>query len=175
MSVLIEAISVVIKADRLLESFPGGWDSFRDSITNDTLCADGELVRVGFMAPGAVEDFVLALERLGLVNLNAEGKAVDIVVVDQQRGFAASCDWAELGHIEHANYPGKYAAVCWLKNGSQEQAIFPPGWKFEESLSFNFEFVESSRELDDLMYLRTENGLRVYRNLKTGKEVYSAE
>lgn len=48
MAVLIEANSVVIRADRLL-SVIGSWEAFKQQIPNRTLCADGELVRVGFM------------------------------------------------------------------------------------------------------------------------------
>jgi hypothetical protein len=51
MAVLIEAISVVIRADTLLKKFPGGWGAFKLIVPNQTLCADNEIVRVGFMAP----------------------------------------------------------------------------------------------------------------------------
>lgn len=51
MAVLIEAISVVVRKDAIEKRFPGGWDSFLDEIPNNTLCTDGELVRVGFMSP----------------------------------------------------------------------------------------------------------------------------
>ena len=49
MPVLTEGTSVVIRADRLIEKFPGGWDEFKKGVPNKTLCADNELVRVGFM------------------------------------------------------------------------------------------------------------------------------
>lgn len=51
MSVLIEAISIVIRADELLKKLPGGWDVFKGIVLNQTLCADNEIVRVGFMTP----------------------------------------------------------------------------------------------------------------------------
>lgn len=74
MSVLIEAISVIIRADRLLERFPDGWEAFKRFVPNQTLCADGDLVRVGFMSPPDVEEFILALERVGLVYQDADGR-----------------------------------------------------------------------------------------------------
>ena len=55
MAVLIEAISVVVRADELLKKFPGGWDAFKSIVPNQTLCADNEIVRVGFMSPQDVE------------------------------------------------------------------------------------------------------------------------
>ena len=34
MSVLIEGISVVIKAESILDKYPGGWNSFKDDVPN---------------------------------------------------------------------------------------------------------------------------------------------
>lgn len=69
MTVLIEAISVVIRADRLLDVYPGGWDAFRNDVPNATMCADNELVRVGFMTPQDVEDYVGKLSDIGLTDM----------------------------------------------------------------------------------------------------------
>ena len=66
MAVLIEAISVVVRADVLLQKFPGGWEAFKSIIPNQTLCADNEIVRVGFMSPQDVESFVKKLQDAGL-------------------------------------------------------------------------------------------------------------
>ena len=66
MAVLIEAISVVVRADELLKKFPGGWDAFKAIVPNQTLCADNEIVRVGFMVPQDVESFIKRLQRVGL-------------------------------------------------------------------------------------------------------------
>jgi hypothetical protein len=48
MAILVEGISVVIRAEAVIHRYPGGWERFRDDCPNDTLCADGELIRVGF-------------------------------------------------------------------------------------------------------------------------------
>ena len=96
MAVLIEAISVVVKRSSVDEKFNGGWQAFADDVPNDTLCADDEIVRVGFMSPADVESYVQHLESLGLTYVR-DNMAQDMVVVDQQRGLAISCDWAETG------------------------------------------------------------------------------
>ena len=49
MPVLLEALSVVIRAEALLTRFHGGWDAFVQGVPNRTLCADGFLARVGFL------------------------------------------------------------------------------------------------------------------------------
>ena len=76
MAVLVEAISVVIKAERIVEGFRGGWEAFTAHVLNATMCADGELVRVGFTNPDDVRVYIEGLETLGIVYL-ADGQAVD--------------------------------------------------------------------------------------------------
>ena len=92
MAVLIEGISVVIRADSLLAKFPGGWETFKTIVSNKTLCADNELIRVGFMTPDDVEPFIIKLEKAGLQFLKEE-EAIDIVVADQMRGLTSKCSW----------------------------------------------------------------------------------
>jgi len=46
MSVLIEAISVLIKKSAIDSKWPGGWSSFVKQVPNQTLCYDALLVRV---------------------------------------------------------------------------------------------------------------------------------
>lgn len=87
MAVLAEAISVVVRADRLLAVYPGGWDAFVGSVPNETLCADDELVRVGFMVPDDVRAYVAELERQGLIYLRG-GEAQDLehILIGRNRG-----------------------------------------------------------------------------------------
>jgi len=51
MAVLIEGTSVVIRLEAIHRQFPGGWQAFKLAAPNKTLCADNELIRVGFMQP----------------------------------------------------------------------------------------------------------------------------
>lgn len=140
MAVLVEAISVIVRADRLLEAFDGGWEAFKAIVPNDTLCADGELARVGFLAPDAVEHFCQVLEREGLV-LFRDGQAADVVIADQQRGFTLPCDWAEIGTINWQGDPAKKTPCCRLMGSEVRQIITPDGWDWENSLLSDFRFV----------------------------------
>ena len=90
MPILIEAISVVVKKRAIEERFPGGVPGFVSQVPNQTYCDDGNLVRVGFMSPPDVQDFVGHLEACGLVYLN-NGCPEDIVVVDQLQGPIVKC------------------------------------------------------------------------------------
>ena len=99
MAVLVEAISVVIRVDSLLKIFPGGREEFKRIVPNQTLCADNEIVRVGFMVPDDVESFVKTMEKNGLTFIR-DNESVDIAVVDQMRGPTMECNWLEFLHVD---------------------------------------------------------------------------
>jgi hypothetical protein len=171
MAVLVEAISVVIRADALLAAYNGDWDAFKRTIPNETMCADGELVRVGFMSPEDVEAYVAQLSDAGLTYLE-DGVAKDLVVVDQMRGPLVKCEWIEFGHVNLDNDPLMCVAACRLK-GSTDFVLFrPEGWTFADSLSKSFGFVHKEHMDKSLTFLRREKGLDFYRNEVTGKKVY---
>jgi hypothetical protein len=171
MAVLVEAISVIVRADALLRAFDGDWEKFKRTVPNATLCADGELVRVSFMSPEDAERYVAGLGTHGLKYLD-QGKGRDLVVVDQLRGPAAVCEWIEFGHLNLDGDPRKRVAACRLVGSSQTVLMPPDGWTFEGSLSQSFGFVPTGHVEKSLTFIRRENGLDVYRNEMTGKLVY---
>ena len=170
MAVLIEGISVVINADALLSAFSGDWEAFKTIVPNETLCADNELVRVGFMVPDDVQAFIEKLESYGLCFLKDE-KAIDIVVADQQRGLSTECAWAEFGHVNIGSGKQRVSA-CRLIGSTLNQTVTPPGWEYQDSLSASFGFVPTEHADKGLKYLRHENGLDVYLSSITGEEMY---
>jgi hypothetical protein len=171
MAVLVKAISVIVRADSVAQKFPGGWERFRGECPNNTLCADGELARVGFMTPHDVKSFIGHLSTRGLTYL-ADGTAQDIIVADQQRGLAAACNWAEFGRVDFRGERGKQVAACRLNGSTVNELVTPEGWNYDASISSQFIFVESGWTPEFMDFVRHENGLDVYRDLKTGKEVY---
>jgi hypothetical protein len=171
MAVLVEAISVVIRCDRLLIAFDNDWDAFKDTVPNGTLCADNEVARVGFMSPTDVENYVSRLAKHGLRYI-VDGTAKDLIVVDQQRGPAARCDWIEFGHINLDRESKKRVSACRLRGSTESVVVTPEGWTFEESLSASFGFVPNSQIEKSLTFDRHQDGLDVYHNRLTGKEVF---
>jgi hypothetical protein len=137
-AVLVEAISVIIRADRL-DPF-GGWEAFKAIVPNDTLCADNELVRVGFMSPTEVRRFVEVLRSHGLAYAET-GPAQDIVIADQQRGFTTPCNWAEFGHINWENDPKQRVAAARMSGSRIKQVLTPDGWTYGQSLSREYCFM----------------------------------
>jgi hypothetical protein len=180
-AVLVEAISVVVRREAIDRSFAGGWDTFVSLVPNATLCTDGQLARVGLTDPKAVERFVNSLKSHGLVFLS-QAKCVDIAVVDQQRGPTEPCEWLEFARIPFGK-EGARVAACWLFEGPSMVAgphvpglefdlAAPSGWTYEGSLSERFTFVPNEDVQERLEYKRTENGIDVFLDTSTGREVY---
>ena len=170
MAVLIEATSVVVPTHALLEKFSGGWEAFERMVPNRTLCADNEIVRVGFMTPPDVEAFVNKLKDGGLEHLR-DNKAIDIATVDQIRGILSECDWLEFGHVNLSD-SGHRVAACRLAGSQATRMVTPDGWKFENSLSSSYVFVPKEHVEKGMKFLRHEKGLDVYLNPITDDEMY---
>jgi hypothetical protein len=172
MAVLVEAISVIIRADAIEASYAGGLDAFEASIPNETACSDGDLVRVGFMTPADVQAYVGELTAKGLRYV-VDGVAHDIVVVDQQRGPLARCDWIEAGRVSLDAVGNERIAIAQLVGSQAEGLATPPGWEFENSLSRSFGFSgNAEKPASGLRFLRHEDGMDVYQDDISGKEVF---
>jgi hypothetical protein len=171
MAVLIEAISVVLSVSAIQNKFPGGWDKFKESIRNQTLCCDNEVARVGFMDPSDVENFIESVCSEHLTFIKNE-RSIDLAVFDQQRGLTTECDWLEVGKISWEGDPSKRITVARLKGSQFNQIMTPKDWDYEGSLSHTFGFSPTAADKRGLIFLRHEKGLDVYLNELNGKEVY---
>jgi hypothetical protein len=125
-AVLVEAISVIIRADVLLTAYESDWNAFKASVPNETLCADDELIRVGFMSPADVQGYVGKLRERGLTYV-ADGAAKDLVVVDQLHGPLTRCEWIEFGHVNLGSDPNRRVATCRLKGSTRMVVVTPEG------------------------------------------------
>jgi hypothetical protein len=168
MAVLIEAISLVIKREAIQRDFAGGWEAFLSSVPNGSFCSDEDLARVGFMDPTDVRAYVAALEAHGLT-FQQEGMAVDLAVVDQLRGTTIPAPWLEIGRF-HIN--GWHIVACWPKGSTPDGISFPAGWQYEGSISQRSNFVADEDRDDRVKFLRREDDIDVYEDLRTGKEVF---
>ncbi len=168
MAVLIEAISVIFRKERIEENFPGGWTGFLDEAPNRTLFSDCEIGCIGFMHPDDVHKYVFYLESFGL-DFDIGGQTKDIAVADQIRGFTIPSPWLSFGELDK---DGNAVKASWLASGEPGFVFTRRGWQYEGSLSQKSGFVASEDVDDKVRFLRNENGLDVYLNLETGKEVY---
>ena len=136
MAVIVEGISVVIRLSSILDKYPGGWLSFKDHVPNYTLCADGELVRIGFMSPERVKAFINALRRHNLIYLH-EGKPRDLTVIDQSKGPIVPCDWIHFQRVDWEGDSEKQVSTCRLAGSCIDKVLTPDGWEYDQSLSKN--------------------------------------
>lgn len=181
MAVLVEAISVIVRKDAIERAYPSGWRDFVEYVPNETFCADDDLARVGFMNPRDVKRFIERICTHGLIHMSG-GKFVDIAVVDQQRGPTQPCDWLEFESLPFGD-DGGHVSACWLFEGPRMGAgirvkslkfelATPAGWDFETSMSTKFTFVPNEGVDVRLEFLRTEDGVDVFWDTVTEKEVF---
>lgn len=145
--VLVEGFSVLVRVDAIHRRLPGGWPAFRALVPNRTLCADAELARVGFMGEDEAMGFADKLEKLGLKHL-WEGRAIDMVVVDQVRGPLAPCDWLALQQVKLTPTGSRIQAAC-IKGGRITSVAVPLGWRYGSSLSRVIIYKPPSRDGED--------------------------
>lgn len=168
MAVLVEGISVVVLRSAIAAYYPGGVSGFVTNAPNRTLCADDTVVRVGFMSPADVHDFVERLGRLGFI-FQRDGSAADIVVVDQREGPTTPCRWLVFECVDLGT--GGTVGTARHVESKDESIAFPDGWTFEQSLSKTYGFVPLGKTRR-LRFIRRDANLEIYEDLETGKTVY---
>ncbi len=163
MAVLVEALSVIVPVDAVTSAFPGGLEAYDRECPNGTFCTDGRLTRIGFMAPPDVARFVANLESLGLVFI-ANGRANQILVVDQITGPTVPCDWFVGGR-----HPLGYSAG-WLKGTEPGPLATPKGWSPDQSRGLTF--IAGDELHERVLPLSTGDGLDVVLDFATGRQLY---
>ncbi len=160
MSVLVEAITVVFRNSSIERNVQGGIETVQKNPPNSTYRTDGLLSAVSFMDPEATEQFVKSLSDVRLVFME-NGTAKDIAVLDQHRGITSPCDWIEF----YKNDDG--VSGCYLIGHPVGDFAVYDNWNSENNLIFN-----DDDAADTLRFIREENGLDVYLNIETGKDVF---
>ena len=169
MPVIIEAQSIVIPVNTILNRYQGGWENFKREIPNDSFCCDNKLVRVGFMDPADGVDYLNTLLSCGLRRAGTDDEPSDFATVDQIEGFITPCHWAELGRARVDDDPDKTILACRAAGDTSTLMAVPDGWEFEDSLSHRCLTFESGRESEYLDHLGRDGRFDLYRNLATGE------
>lgn len=161
MSVLADALSVVIQCSVLEAKYPGGERAYRQSFPSEFYCSDGRLARVKFYC---VEEMFPFVERLTLwgLSLEADWAPADIALLDGEGGIRNSCDWLEFG-MHDGGYP-----MAWMRGEARGPLAVPEGWEPSDSLELTRIAEEECDER--LMLIAAEGGMRVYLDLATGRE-----
>jgi len=171
MSVLIEAYSVVIKGDVLLEKWPGGWEAFEANVPNKTLCTDGSLVRVGFMVYQDAIEYCQTLRENNLTVVTNK-KSGDYVLVGQLEGPVFQTEWLIFEQMEKADDSTKKIAICRHVGDTKSGLSAPIGWKYDGSFSDKPNFASNEEAEQRLEKIRRRDGVEVYYDKKTRKQVF---
>lgn len=160
MSVLVEAISVVVLRSAIDAHYPGGVRALERDSPGGTFCTDGYLARAGFLAQKDAEFFASMLEASGLVE-NVKGTAADFVIVDQNLGPARPCLWLEQGR-ERDGTP-----VVWHAVARRGALHVPNGWQPLTNLRIG---VAPGRPFGKFVrFLRTEGDLDWFHDRRSGR------
>ena len=163
MAVLIEALNVIVRRALLEHRFPGGTAGFQELVPNQTFCSDEHLVRVGFMDPASVGEFVATLERYGL-QLFDGSTFTDIAVVDQLRGPTAPTPWLTMGQVAQG------PAFAYLTGTSFGALQTPEAWTLASSLSNEQDIFTPLQDVEDQFeHLEFSDGVHRVRHRPTGQ------
>jgi len=170
MTVLVEAISVIIRIETIAEKYPGGLDQYISDCPNRSLCMDDEIVRIGFMTPEDTYAFTENLERVGF-RCVTDDQFDEIAVADHVGGFALPVEWLQLLDVKIFEGNQKFM-VCKIKGSTLGDIVFPVGWNYETSLSKHSLSMDSESLYNRLVFLRHDKGVDFYLDVLTNEEMF---
>ena len=168
MSVLIEAVSLVVPVVTLDDTWPGGARAFASDVlaargsTGRHACSDGTLVSVSFLHPADARVVVAQLREHGLMELDPL-RAHDLVIVDQEDGPSLPCAW--LGWKREHGGP----TSAWVANREPGPLAVPAGWT--PALAPCLTRIDRRDEPGRMLKLAEEGELETWLDFKTGEVV----
>lgn len=167
MSVLVEALSVIVRRSSLDAMFPGGAEAYLAAARAPESPArfgvsDEELTSVSFLTPEDATRFIEALVEQGLTETE-EGTPGDIAFVDQHYGPSVECPW-----IQWAKHDDGFT-YCWLAGREPGDVAVPEGWSPAQSMSLVRHDIRD--EPGRMMRLAEEDGLEIWLDFKTGRQI----
>jgi hypothetical protein len=166
MSVLVEALSLIIPRKVLDVSYPGGTKAFLQKMEVvpspcRCACSDEMLVSVSFF--GVADATVVGdqLLELGIVAVDND-RFYEMAFIDQAKGPTMRCDW-----IEWTRHAEGYTS-CWLVGSEPGPFRAPAGWTPKQSRDLTFHDIRS--EPGRCIKLADEpDGTEVWLDYQTGE------
>jgi hypothetical protein len=171
MSVLVEAITLIVKKPAVHEKYQGGWEAFVTDVPNGSLCADDALASISFMALEDVESYIKLLEKKGLTHL-IQDEPADMVIADQVQGLKHDCHWCYITDVDLHFDPNKRVTGCRSIYSQVDQIFVPEGWEFEGSISQHCLYVDCVHFDKCFKYLRHEDGKDIYHSVLVDNEIF---
>ncbi|MEJ7759260.1 MAG: YbjN domain-containing protein [Gemmatimonadaceae bacterium] len=165
MSVLVEALTLVVPRFALDVSFPGATDGFLEAVSDPSIdkrfvCADDHLVSVSFMSPETLEPVARQLVELGLVEMEDNGFR-EFALVDQHFGPTMPCEW-----LVWKRHDEGYT-TAWIATAEPGVLAKPDGWTPEQSRQLSRSNVRDEPGWG--IRLAEENGIETWLDFRTGK------
>ena len=141
MSVLVEALSLIVPRKVLDISYPGGTEAFVQKMVAAPspcrcACSDDMLVSVSFFG---VDDATVVgneLLALGIVAID-DDRYYELAFIDQAKGPTLPCDW-----IEWKKHEDGYTS-CWLAGCDPGLFHAPEGWTPKQSRDMTFHDIRN--------------------------------
>lgn len=167
MSVLIEALTVVVPRSALEAKFPGGTEAYIAAAAASEsparyAVADEQLTAVSYLAPEEATRLIDSLLELGLVE-SEDNVAGDIAFVDQHYGPSTECAW-----LEWKRHDDGYT-YCWLAGAEPGELAVPESWSPAQSIALVRHDIRD--EPGRMMRLAEEDGLEIWLDFKTGRQI----
>jgi hypothetical protein len=165
MSVLVEAICVVIPRQILDRKYPGGTDAFmlrsaRLSAEHRYVCMDPHLVCLSYFSPDAADRGIAPLVSAGMTEI-ANDEFTDVAIVDQRHGPILPCTWLMWTH-----HPAGFTSA-WLASELPGGLSAPDGWSAEQSRRLSR--VDIRTFPDRALKLADEDGVQTWLDFNTGR------
>lgn len=161
LSVLADALSVVIQCGTLEAKYPGGEDAYRRKLSGEFYCSDGRIARVKFFSIAEMFPFVEQLTFWGM-SVESDWATPDIALIDGETGIRNACAWLDFA-MHDDGYP-----IAWMHGEEPVPVAVPDGWKPSDSLELMR--IAEAECAERLMHLAAQDGVKVYLDLATGCE-----
>jgi hypothetical protein len=167
MSVLVEALSLVVPRKVLDVSYPGGADSFVQHMSEPDascrcVCADDKLVSASFIDSSAAAALAHKLTDLGMIQVD-DHQFVEFAFVDQAVGPTMPCGWLEWKRHEDGY------TTCWVAGSDPDALQVPENWTPEHSRRLTRTDIRD--EPGRCVQLSDENGLEIWLDFQTGQMI----
>ena len=170
MSILIEALSLVVPRRVLDVSWPDGADGWfcHAYLSDDVRHAvmDDHLACVSALDPEPLLALVEELKELGVV-VSDDGRAYDLVMVDQETGPVLPADWLVVERHAHGFTRAWHAAGMWA-DGEPGELDTPRDWRLEHSWRLIRHDVRDGND-DWLRLSADDDGLETWIDFSTGQ------
>lgn len=168
MSVLVEALCLVVPHHALSAAFPGGSEAFAQALlTLDrpprfVTVADAYLLSASFLDAAHLEPAAELLEAHGLVDVDEdEQRVVDFAYVDQHDGPLVSCDWLKWARHDDG------VTSAWMAGTEPGDLAVPEGWSPEQSRQLTRTDIRD--EAGRCLQLAVEGQLETWIDFATGR------